>query len=42
VEVNRENPMDGSRRLCAMDYFTMVALGEDGCTKLVPSENEVE
>ena len=39
VEVNREDPMDGSRELCTVGYFTMVALGEDGRPKPVPPEN---
>ncbi|MDP8948140.1 MAG: acyl-CoA thioesterase [Actinomycetota bacterium] len=39
VEVNREDPMDGSRELCTVGYFTMVAVGEDGRPKPVPPEN---
>jgi acyl-CoA hydrolase len=42
VEVNREDPLDGSRELCTVGYFTMVALGEDGRPKPVPPENDAE
>jgi acyl-CoA hydrolase len=42
VEVNREDPMDGSRELCTVGYFTMVALGADGRPKPVPPENEAD
>ena len=36
VEVNRENPMDGSRHLCTVGRFTMVAVGTDGRPAPVP------
>jgi acyl-CoA hydrolase len=39
VEVKREDPMDGSRELCTVGYFTMVAVGEDGRPKPVPPED---
>ena len=42
VEVNKEDPLDGSRELCTVGYFTMVALGEDGRPKPVPPENDAE
>jgi acyl-CoA hydrolase len=40
VEVNRENPLDGSRELCTVGHFTMVAVGKDGRPKPVPPEND--
>ena len=30
VEVYRENPSDGSRELCTVGHFAMVAIGPDG------------
>jgi acyl-CoA hydrolase len=42
VEVSREDPMDGSRELCTVSYFTMVAVGKDGRPKSVPPKNDVE
>ena len=42
VEVNKENPLDGSRELCTVGYFTMVAVGEDGRPKPVSPENVAE
>jgi acyl-CoA hydrolase len=42
VEVNREDPMNSSRELCTVGYFTMIALGEDGRPKAVPPENKAE
>jgi acyl-CoA hydrolase len=42
VEVNREDPMNSSRGLCTVGYFTMIALGEDGRPKPVPPENKVQ
>ncbi len=42
VEVNREDPMDGSRELCTVGYFTMAAVGEDGRPKPVGPENDAE
>jgi len=42
VEVNREDPMDGSRELCTVGYFAMVALGEDVRPKHVPPGKDAE
>ncbi len=42
VELNREDPLDGSRELCTVGYFTMVAVSKDGRPKPVPPENDVE
>lgn len=38
VEVNREDPLDGSRELCTVGHLTMVALGKDGRPKAVPPQ----
>jgi acyl-CoA hydrolase len=40
VEVNREDALDGSRQLCTVGHFTMVAVGEDGRPKPIPPEND--
>ena len=36
VEVNREDPLDGSRQLCTVGYFTMVAVDAQGRPTPVP------
>lgn len=42
VEVNRENPMDGSRQLCTVGHFTMVAVDPQGQPTPVPAEADGE
>jgi len=38
MEVNRDDSMDGSKELCTVAYFTMVALNTEGCPKPIPQE----
>ena len=38
VEVNREHPYDGSRELCTVGHFTLVAVDADGKPTTVPPE----
>jgi acyl-CoA hydrolase len=38
MEIISKDPMDGSRELCAVAYFTVVALDKDGRTKPCPPE----
>lgn len=39
VEVNKENPMDGSRELCTVGHFTMVAVDANGRPTPVPMDS---
>lgn len=36
IEVNRERPMDGTRELCVIGHFVMVAMGPDRTPTPVP------
>jgi acyl-CoA hydrolase len=38
VDVYREHPLDGSRELCTVGHFTMVAVDEAGRPTPVPAE----
>ena len=38
VEVNREHPYDGSRELCTVGHFTLVAVDAEGKPTTVPPE----
>ena len=38
VEVSREAPVSGTRQLCTVGHFTMVAVDQNGRPKPVPSE----
>jgi acyl-CoA hydrolase len=38
VDVYREDPMGGSREMCAVAFFTMVAQNTEGRPKSIPPE----
>lgn len=42
VEVSRESPATGTRSLCTVGHFTMVAVDADGRPKAVPAAAELQ